>query len=432
MIMVNIYLNIDESPFSFLTIADDEVLRLSFRPFKWLRYVMFSICGARGGLSEIPNGPEVNCHSTLLPEKLYYNPSGGVLFIFEVIADLGHHIPVSTEQCLFVDHAALNDRITTTDQTPRQRGFTERLVDRDGGCVVTLEVEDLCDAAHLIPRSKGDEYIDRLVRDRSPRYEPPPSISEIDAVENGILLRSDLHKLLGKGCVAFLKTPNYGLEPTDIPRYQLPPARGTDHHITLHQLRKPPPNRNGLDPHSESSHPNSDAAHSSWSNVDVQFQSKPAGLLLPLPPAIILDYIYGVAAYNLWKSTSPKEVHHVMSTYHRAKYAGIPLLPRRSPTTASESEFEDDERRNEELDPTFYPKDSQGDEMSQAMDEMNLILMYASGTTPQELAEKGEKRVEEEERVTQETGRRKVTEWRREMSNGTPLYTDLSSNAAFR
>jgi hypothetical protein len=76
--MVNIHLNVDGSPLFFLTIPKSEVLRLSIRPYKWMRYVMFSICGARGDISMAPNGQPVDYDSTTLADfiVLYYNPSG--------------------------------------------------------------------------------------------------------------------------------------------------------------------------------------------------------------------------------------------------------------------------------------------------------------------------------------------------------------------
>lgn len=82
--MVEIYLNMQESqaPFPFLSIPLSDVLRLSIRPFKWLRYVMFSICGARGDLSAMPEGPAVDYQSTALVDDVtyYYKPSGKVSF----------------------------------------------------------------------------------------------------------------------------------------------------------------------------------------------------------------------------------------------------------------------------------------------------------------------------------------------------------------
>jgi hypothetical protein len=124
-----------------------------------------------------------------------------------------------------VDYEGLNDKITSTGQTPRRENFRGEIQDRDGlFCVVTRAGK--CDAAHIIPRSKGDEvtsndydhsiwflndglfqYIFKVVRERWPLYEDedtPPEI-RINAVENGVFLRSDLRKMLGEGDVAFLK-----------------------------------------------------------------------------------------------------------------------------------------------------------------------------------------------------------------------------------
>ena len=89
--MVNIYLNVDGPPLTFLNIPDSDVLRLSIRPYKWIRYTMFSICGARGYLSTAPNGPPVNYDSTSLADviDLYYNPSGKVsLDIYNLLLTL--------------------------------------------------------------------------------------------------------------------------------------------------------------------------------------------------------------------------------------------------------------------------------------------------------------------------------------------------------
>ena len=77
------------------------------------------------------------------------------LFVCEIAV---HSVSTSPENCAFVDHQGLNDRFTSTAQTPRSNHFREDVIRRDGyACVVTQEAEDLCDPAHLIPRCKGDE-----------------------------------------------------------------------------------------------------------------------------------------------------------------------------------------------------------------------------------------------------------------------------------
>jgi hypothetical protein len=118
----------------------------------------------------------------------------------------------------------------------------------------------------------------------------------------------------------------------------------------------------------ENLHP--DIAYRYGAHVDVQFHSSEHRTLLPLPPAIILDYAYGVTAYRMWRS-DPESVHDVMSTYHRKNYADILPPPRRIPTGARQNRAEN--------------------EMAQVMDDLNLFLMHVNGIMPQDLADKWEK-----------------------------------------
>ena len=55
--MVNIYLHIEYRQVLALSIPFSDIERLSVSPVKCLRFVTFAICGVRGDLSEIPNGP---------------------------------------------------------------------------------------------------------------------------------------------------------------------------------------------------------------------------------------------------------------------------------------------------------------------------------------------------------------------------------------
>lgn len=52
-----------------------------------------------------------------------------------------------------------------------------------------------------------------------------------------------------------------------------------------------------------------------------------------------------------------------------------------------------------------------GKTMGNTMDELNLVLMLLSGTTPEEVASRKEKEIEEEEEKAQEASQIKVMEW---------------------
>jgi hypothetical protein len=81
---IEIFLNIDETQISFLSIPRSDIERLADSPFQWLRYyVMFAICGTRGDLSTTLNGPSVDYENTEIANDentYYYRPSGKLSF----------------------------------------------------------------------------------------------------------------------------------------------------------------------------------------------------------------------------------------------------------------------------------------------------------------------------------------------------------------
>jgi hypothetical protein len=136
-------------------------------------------------------------------------------------------------------------------------------------------------------------------------------------------------------------------------------------------------------------------AYSTGANVDAVFQGQSERA--PLPSTVILDYVYGVATYQSWHSKRGN-VSTVMDAYHEKHYARIPPLPLPEPGKRYTST-----RRDES-------------DLAEAMDELNMVLMYVTrGITPEEAAERRQKEIEQEERAAQEAGRSKVMEWRKRM-----------------
>ncbi|KAF8557119.1 hypothetical protein OG21DRAFT_1407751, partial [Imleria badia] len=72
-----------------------------------------------------------------------------------------------------------------------------------------------CDAAHLVPHSKGDRYIETYTQRRSRDPAGNDIVHRIDDVRNGILLNSITHSSIGKD-VAFLVTPNFAMTTADV------------------------------------------------------------------------------------------------------------------------------------------------------------------------------------------------------------------------
>ncbi|KAI0284486.1 hypothetical protein BC826DRAFT_1179330 [Russula brevipes] len=222
--MVNIHLRkMDGSWMCALAIPLEDIGRLSLRPLKWLRFATFAALGVKGHLYDAPRGNVVD----------YGNVS---------LADLADNYYFSLEgEYHFVDPHGINDRITTSSfLTHRRFDFRCAVALRDGDrCVVTIENASTCDAAHVIRHSKGDEYIQRVIADRRVLYEdedPEIFSMDINSTQNGILLRKDLHSQFGRGDRQFLKTPNFALDPADIPtgRFEtgtMPASRVTMQHM---------------------------------------------------------------------------------------------------------------------------------------------------------------------------------------------------------
>jgi hypothetical protein len=116
--MVEVYLQVDETNLPFLSIPNCDVQRLAIRPFKWLRFVMFCICGAHGELHAMSDDSVVDYNSTTLSNDIYwYEPQGKVFFV----RSLSQPQTPSLEDLIFVDYHGLNDRITTSTLTLRRR-----------------------------------------------------------------------------------------------------------------------------------------------------------------------------------------------------------------------------------------------------------------------------------------------------------------------
>jgi hypothetical protein len=137
-------------------------------------------------------------------------------------------------------------------------------------------------------------------------------------------------------------------------------------------------------------------------NVDARFQGEGGSP----PSTVILDYVYGVAAYRSWRS---QRGDAIMDDYRQTHYANITPLP-----PAPQDDLDDpDDYKSPEPGKRYRRRDES--DLSKAMDELNMVLMYIHGITPEEAAERRQKEIEQEERAAQEASRSKVMEWRDHM-----------------
>ncbi|KAH7886539.1 hypothetical protein F5I97DRAFT_1003754 [Phlebopus sp. FC_14] len=366
---VNIYFHSTDNQNTWihaLQIPYSDIQRLCLRPLKWLRFVAFTISGAHGDLSETQDGHPVNYENTSdLADTYYY---------------------IATEQFHLVDYNALNDRVTSSGLTPGRAGFRDIILDRDGSCVITRADNRICDAAHVIPRCKGDEYITFVVNDRRHLYHEQqfsPEMQElsINTVENGLLLRSDLHQCLGLGIIAFLKTPNFAMQCDDIHRVEPDPMPDT--RITMQYLKPP-------------------TGYDAPRQRDVHM----TGTGESSPPSILLDFMYGAAAVKRW----PTDALSQMLKKRFEDFKNVTPLP-------DHSEGSSDESGNE-----YAPKHRQrkrgrsrrsatSNEMLQAMDHVLVLSMLLRGVTPEQIVAERERQEKEAKAHTREVARAKVQQW---------------------
>jgi hypothetical protein len=139
-------------------------------------------------------------------------------------------------------------------------------------------------------------------------------------------------------------------------------------------------------------------AHSALQNVDALFQ----GEGVPLPTTVILDYVYGIAAYKAWRSKRGGGSNR-MRAYRNEHYAQIP--PPSAPPDDKDSNYNPPKPRNTRT-------STRRSGLEETMDELNMVLMYMHGITPEMAAERRQKEIEREERAAQEASRSKVMEWK--------------------
>jgi len=145
-------------------------------------------------------------------------------------------------------------------------------------------------------------------------------------------------------------------------------------------------------------------------NLDIQF----LGTGTPPPSDVILDYMYGIAAFKCWGVEASREMPQ---TYYDSHYK--PVLPTPNPHSGTDGVDDDGGSDCDPCDADYAPDASQqqyssvsrGVEMAAAMDKSNAYIMLLQGTSPEDAAKRWEKRMEEKEQIAQQASAKKVMEW---------------------
>ena len=139
-----------------LTIPVDKLkaLKLSNKPFKWIRYSIGIIVGVEGHFTRRQDDP------TLPPQdvELFDSDIDSLTGVNIDDIDLYYHLIQDARLHMFpFDPDLAGTRlITSTGSSPRVSTFRDEVVARDVHCVVTEAGATMCAAVHLIAHSKGD------------------------------------------------------------------------------------------------------------------------------------------------------------------------------------------------------------------------------------------------------------------------------------
>ena len=135
-----------------LTFPVNELNHLEFssRPYKWMRYATGIVIGARGELGRDRETPT--------PMNYEDDPPADSITLY-------YHTTDQAKLSMFpIDPQLAGSRTGTSEGSSSRRGaFCSDVEGRDATCVVTREPPRVCQAAHLLPHSKGDEV--RLLHD---------------------------------------------------------------------------------------------------------------------------------------------------------------------------------------------------------------------------------------------------------------------------
>jgi hypothetical protein len=167
----------------------------------------------------------------------------------------------------------------------------------------------------------------------------------------------------------------------------MPPSRITLHHLKPHDSRFPIP----------------------------QCDARIAGTGISPPSTVVLDFLYGVAAYRRWRSG--QNIEEVVQHRFTEHYKSIPIPPASLPSSEGDRSPEsDDLHDDDEYKPNRRPRgrnhsSNVSDGMLRAMDNVLMLSMLVKGTTPELMAAERQRREEVEELRAKETSRVKVQQW---------------------
>jgi len=142
-----------------LSIPLNDFQHFSLAPLPWLCYTASTIYGREGHISSTPYGPVIAANEAIQPMKYYYVSQS--LSYFVVQGRLSSSILL--DSALLLDPDLMDDRTSiATAESASRDDFRQRVVDRDGTCVLTGNEENLI-ACHIVPHAKTHQVCSQYI-----------------------------------------------------------------------------------------------------------------------------------------------------------------------------------------------------------------------------------------------------------------------------
>lgn len=143
----------------------------------------------------------------------------------------------------------------------------------------------------------------------------------------------------------------------------------------------------------------------------LQRDARITGTGMSQPPSILLDFIYGVAAYLHWGVDS-EEIDNVLKNHYDNRYGAIPAP---EPQVASDSEHEDISQFDDDDDEDYKPpgRNNRSKKMHETMDKILKLSTLMKGAKPE--LEAPQRQQEDSEAVmrAEEDNKIKVNQWQK-------------------
>ncbi|EJC97470.1 uncharacterized protein FOMMEDRAFT_171643 [Fomitiporia mediterranea MF3/22] len=265
-----------DPPKSLLHIPHKRMELYSLKPRKWLLYLASVILGIDGTLRFL-NGDEDFTEGEMDEDV---GPGDRYVFCFD-------------GEARFLDYLLRGTRHDRSSSTStRSRVVPNELKEYYGGCPFSLVPAELCDVSHLIPFTKGDDYLHRLLATRG---EPDDAMS-IDDYQNQIVMYKGLHGAFDIKRIAFLKTPNKFLKTNDVPGGEN--ALPNIYRVTLHSFMEDEGVRDTLHHNAHSSLTRGSGSRNLHARGDTVGEYLPRDILLDLTYASTVFFNFGTPEAN--------------------------------------------------------------------------------------------------------------------------------------